>query len=82
LVFLQHPAQQVQLLADAMDPHLGALRVAVKVRTVLGQAQQGPGPVGQELHRGEGDREALAGGGTQQLDNKPKLEVRLKDSLL
>src|SRR5882757_10034730 len=63
LVFLQHPAQQVQLLADAMDPHLGALRVAVKVRAVLGHAHQGPCRVGQELHRGERDREALAGGG-------------------
>src|ERR1700686_3654329 len=36
LVLLQHPAQQVQLLADAMDPHLGTLRVAVKVRALVG----------------------------------------------
>src|ERR1700674_2070108 len=63
LVLLQHPAQQVQLLADSMDPHLGSLWVAVKVSAMLGQAQQRPCPVGQELHRGERYREALAGRG-------------------
>jgi hypothetical protein len=35
LAFLPYAAQQVQLLADAVDPHLGAVRVAVKVRAVL-----------------------------------------------
>jgi hypothetical protein len=59
---LQHPAQQVQLLADAMDPHLGTLRVAVKVRALLGQSQQGPCPVEQELYRGQRDRETHTGG--------------------
>jgi hypothetical protein len=55
--------QQVQLLADSMDPNLGSLRVAIKVRAVLGQAQQRPCPVWKQLRGGERYREALAGGG-------------------
>jgi hypothetical protein len=39
-VSLQHPAQQFQLLADSVDPHFEAFRIAVKVRAVFGHAHQ------------------------------------------
>jgi len=60
LVFLQHPAQQVQLLADAMDPQIGGPQGCRQSTRRARSSAARSLPVGQELHRGERTGEALA----------------------